>query len=137
MPRDPAALRRCLRMLGLALAACEKSVALVYERNRPAERQHPPWILRVTDQLRAACAALEREVQSHPPPLEEGRIDQAGVTSAVVWDFIGRMTPGDVVSGDHPALQALSARAEALPAFAAAPFGDATIDPAISTRRPS
>jgi glutathione S-transferase len=37
------------RLTGLALAACEKTVQIVYERNlRPAEKQHEPWIDRVS-----------------------------------------------------------------------------------------
>jgi hypothetical protein len=49
-----------LQILGLALAACEKSVQIVYEHNlRPAEKQHAPWIERVTGQLLAAYTLLD------------------------------------------------------------------------------
>ena len=41
---------RAARLTGLALAASEKTVQIVYERNlRPAEKQHEPWIKRVTE----------------------------------------------------------------------------------------
>jgi glutathione S-transferase len=47
-----------LRVIGLALAACEKSVQIIYERGlRPPEKQHEPWIERVTGQLLAAFSA--------------------------------------------------------------------------------
>jgi len=134
MPRDPHALLRCLRLLGLALAAGDKGVQLIYERNRPAERQHEPWVDRVRRQLLAACDELERELHAAPLSLEPGRIDQAGVTSAVMWNFLQLMLPGEVTPVNHPALSTLSARAEELPAFAAAPSGPATVEPAISTR---
>src|ERR1700710_412972 len=50
---------RATRLTGLALAACEKTVQIVYERNlRPAEKQHEPWIDRVSAQLLAAYAEL-------------------------------------------------------------------------------
>src|ERR1700760_1247525 len=50
---------RAFRQVGLALAACEKSVSIVYELNtRPAEKQHQPWLDRVVGQLRHAYAAL-------------------------------------------------------------------------------
>ena len=40
-PSDPAALLRSLRVLGLALAACDKGVQIVYERNvRPVSYTH-------------------------------------------------------------------------------------------------
>ncbi|MDB5996939.1 MAG: glutathione S-transferase, partial [Pseudomonas sp.] len=46
---------RSLRLIGLALAACEKSVQLYYERNlRPTEIQFEPWVERVEGQLAAA-----------------------------------------------------------------------------------
>lgn len=44
-----------LRLIGLALAAGEKSVQIVYERKlRPAEKQHGPWLERIGGQLQAA-----------------------------------------------------------------------------------
>ena len=137
MPRAADAHLRCLRLLGLALAACEKGVQIVYERNRPAERQHEPWLERVRGQLHAALDALERELQHRPLALEPGGIDQAGVTCAVVWQFIAKTVSGEADASRHPALVTLSERAEALPAFVAAPHGPATIDPAISKRRAS
>jgi glutathione S-transferase len=66
-PSDPVELQHEFRAVGLALAACEKSVQIVYERNlRPKEAQHEPWVTRVTGQLLAAYAGLEREVQRRP-----------------------------------------------------------------------
>jgi glutathione S-transferase len=133
MPRAPAARLRALCCLGLALAACEKSVQIVYERNRPAERQHAPWVERVTGQMLAALAGLEAEIErgSIPPP-RAGTIDQAGVTTAVVWRFIVAMMPGLVDPKAFPRIAALAAEAERLPSFAAAPHGDAEIAPAVS-----
>jgi len=133
MPSEPEARRRALCCIGLALAACEKSVQIVYERNRPAERQHAPWIERVQGQMLAALAGLEAEVArgSIAAP-RAGTIDQAGVTTAVVWRFVEAMMPGVVDPGAYPRMVAFAAEAERLPAFVAAPHGDATIDPAIS-----
>jgi glutathione S-transferase len=60
MPSEPQALRHALRVIGLALAACEKSVQIYYERNlRPPEKLHEPWMTRVVGQLLAAYGALE------------------------------------------------------------------------------
>ena len=53
---------RAQRLVGLALAACEKTVQIVYERNlRPAEKYHEPWINRVRGQLLAAYHLLDAE----------------------------------------------------------------------------
>ena len=47
MPADVLERQKTLRVIGLALAACEKSIQIIYERNlRPAEKLHQPWIVR-------------------------------------------------------------------------------------------
>ncbi|AKJ27518.1 glutathione S-transferase [Caldimonas brevitalea] len=123
LSRRPAALRR----IGLALAACEKSVQIVYERElRPAEKAHAPWVSRVTGQLHAAYAALEAEYAAGSSAAADGGIDQAGITTAVAWTFTQRMLPGIVPAEAHPALHAHAERAEQLPEFQAAPHGDST-----------
>ena len=61
--RSPEHMQQEMRAVGLALAACEKSVQIVYERNlRPVEAQYEPWLVRVKGQLLAAYAGLEQEV---------------------------------------------------------------------------
>jgi glutathione S-transferase len=116
MPADAAGHTRALRLIGLALAACEKSVSIYYERTlRPAEKAHQPWLDRIGDQLLLAYGALEQEV---PDSWFTGQAPlQAEVTTAVAWRFTQHVI-SDVVPKDHfPKLAALSARAEALPAF--------------------
>ena len=122
MPRDATERLRGTRVIGLALAACEKTVQIVYERNlRPAEKQHQPWIDRVHSQLIAAYSALEYEVVAHPLSGEEGTMTQAGVSAAVAWAFTQLLLPDAVAPGDFPVLAAYSAQAESLPVFLAAP----------------
>ena len=128
MPASPAERLRLLRIVGLAMAACEKSVQIVYERQlRPAEKLHEPWLSRVTGQLLAAYGELEAELARRP--LAEGRetIDQAGVSTAVAWRFTQAMQPGLVDAARHPRLQAFSDAAERLPEFLAAPHGEGTV----------
>ena len=87
---------RSLRLIGLALAACEKSVQLYYERNlRPAEIQFEPWVERVEGQLAAAYSALERELEKQPLKTD-GSIDQDGITLAVAWSFTNLVVPDQV-----------------------------------------
>ncbi len=126
MPTGLAERQHALRVIGLALAACEKSVTLVYERNvRPPEKLHAPWVERVTGQLRAALDALEAELAKRPLAATSATIDQAGVTTAIVWKFIREATPKDAGVGAYPRLEAYSAAAEGLKEFAAAPHGEA------------
>lgn len=119
-----------LQRIGLALAACEKSVQIIYERAlRPPEKRHQPWVDRVTGQLAAACAGLEASLAARPLALADDALTQAGLTTAVAWQFLRQMVPDLVRAEDHPALSALGAAAEALPAFRAAPHGDGTVQP--------
>src|SRR5215510_8048023 len=61
MPAARGEHERALRQIGLALAACDKTVAIMYERNqRPPEKQHQPWLDRILGQLREAYGALEQ-----------------------------------------------------------------------------
>ncbi|MFK4444598.1 glutathione S-transferase [Caballeronia udeis] len=113
---------RATRLTGLALAACEKTVQIVYERNlRPAEKQHEPWIDRVSTQLLAAYAVLEAELGLGTLPLDAGRLGQAGVIVAVAWRFTQMMVPKIVVAAEYPNLQSFSAFAERQPAFESTP----------------
>ena len=127
MPTGLAARQRAFQHIGLALAACEKSISIVYERNlRPPEKLHQPWVSRVTGQLLAAYQWLERELSVKPLAATSGDINQAGVSVAVAWNFTQHMLPEVVPASSFPLLRALSAEAEALPEFLAAPHGDLT-----------
>jgi len=125
LPAEPAALLRELRLTGLALAACEKSAQIVYERGlRPAEKRHQPWIDRVSGQLDAACRELDAELARQPLDASESGIGQAGITAGVAWTFTQCMLPEVVVADGFPHLVAHAAAAEALPVFQAIPCDD-------------
>ena len=127
MPSAPAELQHALRVLGLALAACEKSVQIYYERTvRPPEKAHGPWLERVHGQLLAAYDALEREIEARPPKATREAIGQAGLTSAVAWKFTRELTPDAISASRCPRLAAFSEEAETLAEFRAAPYGDGT-----------
>lgn len=127
MPGQLQELQHTLRIVGLALAACEKSVQIVYERGlRPPEKLHEPWVARVTGQLLAAFNGLEEEVARHPLAVTSSTITQAGVSAAVAWHFTQQMLPEVVPIANYPCLAAFSTEAEALPEFRAAPHGDST-----------
>ncbi|WP_416425996.1 glutathione S-transferase [Pseudomonas sp. App30] len=117
LPSAPQPLAQALSVVGLALAACEKAVQIVYERNlRPAEKLHQPWVARVTGQLLAACSALDRHWAT--TPLADGqRPDQAALSSAVAWSFIQLMVPDVVKPADFPALRSQAEQLEQTAVF--------------------
>ncbi len=127
MPSGLADRQHTLREIGLALAACEKSVAIVYERNlRPPEKLHEPWTVRLAGQLMAAYQLLEQGLSTRPLAITSAAINQAGISIAVAWQFTQQMIPDVVPATQFPAIRALSASAENLPEFRAAPYGDGT-----------
>jgi glutathione S-transferase len=118
-----------LRLTGLALAACEKSVQIIYERTlRPAQKQHEPWVTRVTGQMLAAFDGLEVDIARRP--LASGAaLTQAGVAMAVTWFFTRQMLPQLVPEARFAALAQFCAMAETTAPFKAAPHGAGTCVP--------
>jgi glutathione S-transferase len=122
MPPDRAGHEKALRQIGLALAACEKSVSIVYELNqRPTEKRHQPWLDRISGQLLAAYKALEIEVS--PDWFTGEELMQPQITTAVAWRFSQYMVCDLVPKADFPRLSVLSERAEKLAAFLETRFG--------------
>jgi len=118
VPAAIAERQHALRVIGLALAACEKAVQIVYEHNlRPTEKVHAPWVDRVHSQLLAAVEALEAEWKDAPLPVEASELTQAGVSVAVAGGFIQLMVKDRVPASDYPRLVAYSAAAEQLDVF--------------------
>ncbi len=115
---DAATLQREMRCVGLALAACEKGVQIVYERNlRPKDMQFEPWMERVRGQLLAACSELEREIASHPM-VYASTTSHACITTAVIWQLTQSTSLAVLLpAADYPAIDALATRMEASPAF--------------------
>ncbi|KUE85723.1 glutathione S-transferase [Cupriavidus necator] len=122
MPAQTASRQAALRIVGLALAASEKVVQNFYEHSqRPAGKLHQPWLDRVDAQRESAFALLEAELATRPVPAGEAETGQAELTAAVTWTFAQFMMPGAVDPARHPALVALTAALERLPAFEALP----------------
>ncbi len=118
MPDDLAGHARMQQLTGLALAACEKTVQIVYEHElRPAEKRHRPWIDRVRGQLCSACHLLDAEIGSGGDWLVGARPTQADISVAVAWRFTRSMLADEVRADGHRALARLSDRMEELPEF--------------------
>jgi glutathione S-transferase len=119
LPQQASARAQDLQLIGLALAACEKTVQIVYEHNlRPAEKLHEPWLDRVTGQLLAAYSALEQRL-AHGA---DQALTQGAITAAVAWSF-SQLTVASVVNaGTFPHLQRHAKRLEEHPAFTRYPI---------------
>jgi len=114
---DPMERQHEFRAVGLALAACEKSVQIIYERNlRPKQAQYEPWMERVTGQLLAAYAGLEEEVKRRQAAFATAHT-QASISTGIAWQFTQSMLAAIVPAAKHPGLAALSARLEETPEF--------------------
>ncbi|MFW0753889.1 glutathione S-transferase family protein [Pseudomonas sp. H11T01] len=121
LPADLNQRLRSLRLIGLAMAANEKSVQIYYERNlRPAEKQHAPWLERVRGQLLAAYSELERELVRQPLKMD-GSIAQDGITLAVAWSFTQLVIADQVDVEQFPLVSRFTAYAEQLEAFISTP----------------
>lgn len=119
LPQTAAARARDLQVIGLALAACDKSVQIYYEHNlRPAEKLHEPWLDRVTGQLLAAYSGLEQLLAN---PQGES-LNQASLSVAVAWSFSRYAVPSVVKTEAFPNLQRHARLAEQHPAFGKYPI---------------
>jgi glutathione S-transferase len=115
--------RRALHLVGFALSAVDKGVSLVYEREqRPADKRHAAWVARCTEQIHAAFGELEGAAAQAKPWLQGQALTSADVMVACAWRFNQHYNAAEVPASRYPALAAFSARAEALPEFAAVPL---------------
>jgi glutathione S-transferase len=110
--------RKSLQILARATAACDKAIAINYERRRPAERIFDAWIERCQSQLSAALAELE----SYRLELTNARApQQMEITSACTYAYVRRIAPEVVPAGRYPWLERLSSLCESRPQFLACP----------------
>ena len=123
MPRGGRERVEALRLIGIALAATDKAVSMVYEKEqRPAERRHEPWLARVSTQANIAYGLLDQAARSARPWLQGERLNAADVAVAVAWRFSQFYNSAEIPAANFPALVAYSLRAEALPEFASTPL---------------
>ncbi len=115
LPSGGLARRQALQCIALATGTIDKVMAGAYERLiRPAIHRWPEWIARCRAQAEGGLAALAR--QSWPA---DARLCQAWITTACMIRYVGLADPDLLPPGRYPALDAVSARCEALPEFKA------------------
>jgi glutathione S-transferase len=111
--------RRCLRILASATAACDKAIAINYERRRPRDRILVDWIYRCRTQLDAALAELEGFSRLLSPI--QDRLMQTEITIACMLGYVRRVEPDALSDRRYPHLEELAAQCEEDPAFKACP----------------
>jgi len=122
MPQAVAPRQAALRAIGLSLAATDKVVSMIYEKEqRPPERRHQAWVDRANGQVKAALDAMEPIAAKAQPWMGGDRMNAADVMAACMWRFIHLRPYTALPAGSYPALAALSQRAEALAEFASFP----------------
>jgi glutathione S-transferase len=116
-----AARRAVLRRTAMALGMAEKVVALRSELYRRAEeKRDADWAKRLEIQVLSALNWLEG--CSAEPWLSGSAPGQDDVAAAVAYRYLLERCPGRLPEGASPVLAKLTAQAETLPAFRAAPF---------------
>jgi glutathione S-transferase len=117
LPAGGKARRDALQKIVLATGVNDKAVAITYERRKAADKVDESWIARCRSQQDGALAALEDRFVSEAPG--DPRLAQPEITVATTLGYVRLRQPETLPPGRYPALEALSARAEAHPAFKA------------------
>ena len=118
IPQAGSERRKSLRILASATAACDKAIAINYERRRAPEMISGDWIGRCQCQLNAALSELEAL------GLEFGggqQLRQIEITVGCTIAYVKRVEPDAVGSGRYPKLTRLGEGCEARPQFAVCP----------------
>jgi len=118
IPKSGAERRVALRRIALATGVIDKAGGgVVYERLvRPAQYRWPDWIERCRTQAVDALAALDRE------DWPRDRFAQAEITAGCMLYYL-KINASDILqAGRFATLDALLARCEAMPQFAATSF---------------
>ncbi len=123
IPPDAPERLRAFRASGLALTVMEKAVQRHYERAlRPADKLHQPWVDRIVGQLTAGLAALDAELPKSG--WIAGDLGLGDISAVCAFSFAQGAIADLVDLSRYQNLAAFCARAEALPAFRAAPAED-------------
>jgi glutathione S-transferase len=122
LPRSGRERRAALRVISLAVGACEKGRDQLYETlYRPPEKRHEPWVERCRTQMHGALTELERAaaVERATPWFVGGRLTQADITTACIVTLLEDVLPDTLQSASYPKLRAHVAHCESLPEFTA------------------
>jgi glutathione S-transferase len=114
--------REALRVMSLAVGACDKGRDQLYETlYRPPEKRHEPWVERCRTQMHGALSELEQTAarERATPWLVGGRLTQADITTACIFTLLSDVHANTLDSAPYPKLRAHVAHCESLPEFRA------------------
>ena len=109
--------RDALQKVVLATGINDKAVAITYERRHRGDAADAGWVARCRGQQDAALAVLEKRFAAEAAA--DFRVMQPEITVATMLGYVRLRQPETLPRGSYPALESLSARAEAHPAFKA------------------
>ncbi|MEX2642071.1 MAG: glutathione S-transferase family protein [Acetobacterales bacterium] len=117
-PQGGAERRAVNKAVALALNALFKGIELHHEiGQKPADKRHQPWMERCTEKMLAGFGTLDA-MAAQGEWLAAGRLTQADVTTVCAFDFCDIDFPEMPLRSEFPNLDSLSARCNALSAFA-------------------
>jgi len=115
-----------LQRIALATGTIDKVMGAAYERFvRPERHRWTDWIARCRTQAEGGLGALARQAWPADAPLR-----QDWITTACMMRYVQLADPNLMPPGRYPALDAVAARCEALPAFKATWPADYAVPPA-------
>jgi glutathione S-transferase len=117
LPASGKARRDALQKVVLATGINDKAVAITYERRHRGDAADAGWIARCRGQQDAALAGLEKLFAAEAAA--GSRLMQPEITVATMLGYVRLRQPETLPRGGYPALEGLSARAEAHHAFKA------------------
>lgn len=117
LPASGKARRDALQKVVLATGINDKAVAITYERRHRGDKADVGWTARCRGQQDAALAVLEKLFAAEAAA--GSRLMQPAITVATMLGYLRLRQPETLPHGRYPALKALSAQAEANPAFKA------------------
>ncbi len=118
LPESGIERRDALQRLAIGNGTAEKTVSLVYERNRRPEQFHyMEWQQRVVGQIQGGLAAMDATVPESGFSTEDGP-DAGDIAAAIAYQMVEITNPW-VLEPGYPQLAAFTARSMAeIPAFA-------------------
>jgi glutathione S-transferase len=117
LPADGKARRDALQTIALATGLNDKAIAITYEHRKAPGKIDESWIARCRGQQDSALAALEKRFAAETAA--SPRLTQSEITVATALGYLRLRQPEMLPPSRYPALEALSAQAEAHPAFKA------------------
>ena len=122
LPRSGKARRDALKAVATALGAGEKGLHQLFEIVfKPEAKRHEPWMDRCRHQMHGALGELDRLAHVRTGEWMAGnRLTQADIAATCVYTYLCDALGLSESWLVYPALSALVARCEAMPAFAQA-----------------